>query len=154
MSVTKWCIVGYRTGALWDLCQRSNSIDWTYEDHSCGTIWHMLLGHNEINEFEMPGWTLLVLKPEYMYSGRSSSVPWLLNADSLALASPRHKQPWYWFCRSRASLLSIREDFEDLCHLNVEKLFKKRQIYFMFPKANSPRLRLVKLSIQWSTDFS
>ena len=30
ISVTKWCIVGYRTGALWNLCKRSHST--SYED--------------------------------------------------------------------------------------------------------------------------
>ena len=26
ISVTKWCIVGYETGALWDFCNRSNDM--------------------------------------------------------------------------------------------------------------------------------
>ena len=28
ISVTKWCSVGYGTGALWDLCNRSMAVTW------------------------------------------------------------------------------------------------------------------------------
>ena len=34
ISVTKWCIMGHGTDALWDLCNRSLEINWTRSDTS------------------------------------------------------------------------------------------------------------------------
>ena len=38
ISVTKWCIVGYRIGALWDLCSRSH---WRHMRQSKQTVQHL-----------------------------------------------------------------------------------------------------------------
>ena len=41
-------------------------------------------------------------------------MPWLL-------ASPEHRQPWYWLCRIIRSLSYMRKDFNYLHHHSLEK---------------------------------
>ena len=66
----------------------------------------------------------LVLKLEYT---RTSSMPWPLMPWLLVV--PGHQQPWYWLCKISSSLSSIRKDFNNLCHLNVEKTIVNADIY-------------------------
>ena len=87
----------------------------------------------------------LVWKQEY--SARTRSVPWLLMTWFLGL--PGHQQPWYWLCLINKSLSLIRNDFNCLCHLSVEKWLKKCKYIFIFPKNE---FRATRSNSLWPSD--
>ena len=71
---------------------------------------------------------LIPLVPRLEYSGKTSSIPWMLM--TWRLESPGHQQPWYWLCRINRSLTFMRKDFNYLHHLDVEKWLKIKT-YFL-----------------------
>ena len=54
ISVTKWCIVGYETGALWDLHNRSISNVKTQNAELW--LWHSLWNCTQVNATELHWW--------------------------------------------------------------------------------------------------
>ena len=60
------------------------------------------------------------------YLGLTRSISWLLM--TWLLASPGHQHPWYWPCRIGKFLSYLNNDFNNLCHVNVEE-WHKIQIY-------------------------
>ena len=64
--------------------------------------------------------TLNVWGPSYL--GLTRSISWLLMP--WLLTSPGHQQPWYWLCRIGKFLSYLRNDFNYLRRINVEKWHK------------------------------
>ena len=56
------------------------------------------------------------------YLGLTRSISWLLMP--WLLTSPGHQQPWYWLSRIGLFLSYLRNDFNYLCRINVEKWHK------------------------------
>ena len=70
-------------------------------------------------------------------------MPWLLMSWLLVL--PGHHQPWYmyWWCRINGFLYSMRNNFNYLCHLSIEKW----NYVFMFPKDKLSTARVDKTNL-------
>ena len=64
--------------------------------------------------------TLYVRGPSNL--GLARSISWLLMPWLLSL--PGHQQLWYWLCRIARSLSYLRNNFNYLCHINVEEWHK------------------------------
>ena len=56
------------------------------------------------------------------FLGLTRTISWLLMP--WLFMSPGHQQPWYWLYRMCRSFSYLREDFEYLCHINVDKWHK------------------------------
>ena len=87
------------------------------------------------------GLTLNVREPSYLSLTRSKSwlmMPWLL-------ASPGHRQPWYWLFRIGRSMSYLRKDFNYLCHINVIE-WHKMSIYVCAPSEKFSRKRVNSFS--------
>ena len=54
--------------------------------------------------------------------GTGKSISWLLM--TWLLASPCHQQAWYWMCKIKRSMSSMRDYFNYLCHLSIVKWSK------------------------------
>ena len=52
------------------------------------------------------------------------------------LALPDHQHPLYWLYKIGRSLSSMRKDFNHLCHISIEKLWKYEYMFLLLQKQN------------------
>ena len=85
-------------------------------------------------------------------------MPWLL-------ASPGHQHPWYWLGRIGKFLSYTKEDFNCLCHVNVEECHKyaivppnnvARKGFRLWRSASTlePQEMVCFQTITWTKDYS
>ena len=79
-----------------------------------------------IRQLMKADYTLMVINPSGVESHISRSMSWLLM--TWRLVSPGHQQSWHWQYGINGPLSSIRNDYNQLHHLSVEKWWEL-QIY-------------------------